>query len=147
MWTYFRNMWRCLASRSSCKFHYRNTLGLPSNGMLQEIVFLTGLVCFFRINVDLAIFKPYPDLEAGDNNLWKFKWRGRESNVSLTWMVEGLIIEKVGWLVCCIEDLRRFEQRYFNHIATLKQEITNLWNSSGEAGNRTPNLLLRKPRA
>ena len=38
-------------------------------------------------------------------------------------------------------------QRYFSHIATLKQEITNLWNSSGEAGNRTPDLLLRNPRA
>ena len=28
-------------------------------------------------------------------------------------------------------------QRYFRHIATWKQEITNLWNSSGETGNRT----------
>ena len=25
--------------------------------------------------------------------------------------------------------------------------LTYLWNSSGETGNRTPNLLLRKPRA
>ena len=35
-----------------------------------------------RINVDLAIFRPYLDLEAGDNQFWKFKWRGRESNPS-----------------------------------------------------------------
>ena len=31
----------------------------------------------------------------------------------------------VGWLVGCIEDLRRFPH-YFSHIATWKQEITNL---------------------
>ena len=49
-----------------------------------------GLVWLFLINVDLAIFQPYLDLEAGDN----------------------------------------------------QSE-----NSSGEAGNRTPVLLLRKPRA
>ena len=51
-----------------------------------------GLVWFgfLRINVDLAIFQPYLDLEAGDN---------------------------------------QFSE-----------------NSSGEAGNRTPVLLLRKPR-
>ena len=35
----------------------------------------------------------------------------------------------------------------FSHIATWKQEITNLWNSSGETGNWTLDLLLRKPRA
>ena len=29
------------------------------------------------------------------------------------------------WLVSCIEDLRRFK-RYFSHIMTWKQEITNL---------------------
>ena len=28
-------------------------------------------------------------------------------------------------------------KRYFSHIATWKQEITNLWNRSGETGNRT----------
>ena len=32
------------------------------------------------INVDLAILQPYLDLEAGDNQSLKFKWRGRESN-------------------------------------------------------------------
>ena len=50
---------------------------------------------------------------------------------------------EVGWLNWRFTSL----QRYFSHIATWKQEITNLWNSSGEAGNWTPDLLLRKPRA
>ena len=35
-------------------------------------------------------------------------------------------------------------KRYFSHITTWKQEITNLWNSSGEAGDQSPDLLLRK---
>ena len=33
-----------------------------------------------------------------------------------------------------------------NHIATWKQEITNLWNRSDETGNRIPDLLLCNPR-
>ena len=44
-------------------------------------------------------------------------------------------------LVGCIED---YIMRYFSHIATWKQEITNVWNSSVEVGDRTPDLLLRK---
>ena len=36
---------------------------------------------------------------------------------------------------------------YFGNIASWKQEITSLWNHSGEIRNRTPDLLLRKPRA
>ena len=52
---------------------------------------LVGCVFFFLINVDLAIFQPYLDLEAGYNQSLKIL--------------------------------------------------------SGEAGNRTPLLLLRKPRA
>ena len=31
---------------------------------------------------------------------------------------------------------------YFSQIVTWKQEITNLWNCSGEIGNRTPGLAL-----
>ena len=31
-------------------------------------------------------------------------------------------------VVGCFKDLRRFKYRYFSHIATWKQEITNLWN-------------------
>ena len=34
-----------------------------------------------RINVALAIFQPYRDLEAGDNQSLKLKWRDRESNL------------------------------------------------------------------
>ena len=33
---------------------------------------------------------------------------------------------------------------YFSKFVTWKQEITNLWNRSGEIGNRIPGLLLRK---
>ena len=33
-----------------------------------------------RIIVALAVFQPYRDLEVGDNQSLKFKWRGRESN-------------------------------------------------------------------
>ena len=31
-----------------------------------------------RIYIALAIFQPYHDLEAGDNQSLKFKWRGQE---------------------------------------------------------------------
>ena len=33
-----------------------------------------------KIYVALAVFQPYRDLEAGDNQSLKYKWRGRESN-------------------------------------------------------------------
>ena len=52
-------------------------------------------------------------------------------------------IRLVGWLYWGFTSLKR----YFSHIATCKQEVTNLWNSSGEAGNRTLDVLLCKPRA
>ena len=42
----------------------------------SDIVWLVVL----RIYVTLALFQPYCDLEAGDNQSLKFKWRGRESN-------------------------------------------------------------------
>ena len=47
----------------------------------------------------------------------------------------------VGWLYWGFTSL----QWYFSHIATWKQEITNLWKFKCEAGNRTTVLLLRKP--
>ena len=37
---------------------------------------MVGLVVL-RIYVALAVFQPYCDLEAGDNQSLKFKWRGR----------------------------------------------------------------------
>ena len=43
----------------------------------DRVVF--GLV-LLRIYVALAVFQPYRDLEAGDNQSLKFKWRGGESN-------------------------------------------------------------------
>ena len=47
--------------------------------MRNETIFVGWLVVL-RINVDLAVFQPYRDLEAGDNQSLKFKWRGGESN-------------------------------------------------------------------
>ena len=39
-----------------------------------------GWLFFLRIYVTLAVFQPYRDLEAGENQSLKFKWRGGESN-------------------------------------------------------------------
>ena len=61
---------------------------------------------------------------------------------SLFWLHTHLL---VGWLVGCIEDLRRFS--VISVISNCNQEITNRWNSSGESRYRIPNILLRKPRA
>ena len=41
---------------------------------------LIGWLVVLRIYVALAVFQPYRDLEAGDNQSLKFKWRDRESN-------------------------------------------------------------------
>ena len=41
---------------------------------------LVGRLVVLRIYVALAVFQPYRDLEAGDNESLKFKWRGGESN-------------------------------------------------------------------
>ena len=38
------------------------------------------LLVVLRIYVALAVFQPYRDLETGDNQSLKFKWRGGESN-------------------------------------------------------------------
>ena len=39
-----------------------------------------GWLVVWRIYVALVVFQPYRDLEAGDNQSLKFKWRGGESN-------------------------------------------------------------------
>ena len=36
-----------------------------------------GWLVVLRINVALVVFQPYRDLEAGDNQSLKFKWRDR----------------------------------------------------------------------
>ena len=41
---------------------------------------MVGWLVVLRIYVAFAVFQPYRDLEAGDNQSLKFKWRGRESN-------------------------------------------------------------------
>ena len=42
--------------------------------------FLVGWLVVLRIYVALAVFQPYRDLKAGDNQSLKSKWRGRELN-------------------------------------------------------------------
>ena len=41
---------------------------------------LVGWLVVLRIKIALAVFQPYRDLEAGDNQSLIFKWRGEESN-------------------------------------------------------------------
>ena len=41
---------------------------------------MLGWLVVLRINVDLAIFQPYLDLEAGDNQSLKIQGASRESN-------------------------------------------------------------------
>ena len=46
----------------------------------HKITMLVGWLVVLRIYVVLVVFQPYLDLEAGDNQSLKFKWRGGESN-------------------------------------------------------------------
>ena len=48
---------------------------LPSGGPLKAVCYvaLVGWLVVSRINVDLAIFQPYVDLEAGDNQSLKIQ--------------------------------------------------------------------------
>ena len=52
---------------------------LYQNSILWTWLALSWLVVL-RIYVASAVFQPYLDLETGDNQSLKFKWRGRESN-------------------------------------------------------------------
>ena len=45
-----------------------------------DFFWLVGWLVVLKIYVALAVFQAYRDLEAGDNQSLKFKWRGRESN-------------------------------------------------------------------
>ena len=49
----------------------------------SERTMLVGWLVVLRIYVALAVFQPYRDLEAGDNQSLKFKWRDRESKPDL----------------------------------------------------------------
>ena len=56
----------------SCPFAV-NMDNVPYRHLIEQLVVL-------RIYVALAVFQPCRDLEAGDNQSLKFKWRDRESN-------------------------------------------------------------------
>ena len=99
----------------------------PSSGSVYEpgllgphLIFVTGPM--FVLNTRISFLKPGQSQE------------------------QVQCILKYFCLVGCFWGFTSF-QRYFSHILTLKQEITNLWNRSGETGTRTPGPLLRKPRA
>ena len=47
---------------------------------IRLVGWLVGWLVVLRTCVALAVFQPYRDLEAGDNQCLKFKWRGGESN-------------------------------------------------------------------
>ena len=53
---------------------------ISSPAYKSERYWMVGWLVVLRIYVALAVFQPYHDLEAGDNQSLKFKWRGRESN-------------------------------------------------------------------
>ena len=62
-----------------------DTVTILPNGIACKYIFwlvgwLVGWLVVLRIYVALAVFQPYRDLEAGDNQSLKFKWRGRKSN-------------------------------------------------------------------
>ena len=70
-------------------FHVIITLSQQPLGVCTDIVigkiysvFTTchDWLVVLRIYVALAVFQSYRDLEAGDNQTLKFKWRGGESN-------------------------------------------------------------------
>ena len=96
-----------------------------------------------RIYVALAVFQPYRDFEAGDNQSLKFKWRGGESNPgpldlqakSLTtqptplplWIVKE---HQLSWVniilvIRSVSDIRRAQSRFVKFMG-------------GEAAGRTP---------
>ena len=49
----------------------------------SNVGWLVGWLVVLRIHVTLAVFQSYRDMEAGDNQSLKFKWRGGESNPGL----------------------------------------------------------------
>ena len=54
-------------------FNYKEILGPISNLQLPVFSWLVGWLVVLMINVDLAIFQPYLDLEAGDNQSLKIQ--------------------------------------------------------------------------
>ena len=59
---------------------HQSVKDLQSTMRLVELWCLLGWLVVLRIYVILAVFKPYRDLEAEDNQSLKSKWRDRESN-------------------------------------------------------------------
>ena len=58
-----------------------------------------------------------------------------------------LILKELDWLVRCFEDLRRFSNlSAISRLGSRRLSISAIIDQI-ETGNRTPDLLLRKPRA
>ena len=68
-----------------------------------------------KIYVALAVFQPYRDLEAGDNQSLKYKWRGRESNPGpLASQAKYLTIHKLALRQSLVTDCK--ERSFFANI-------------------------------
>ena len=61
-------------------YHYFGTQKLNITIKLFFKFKLVGWLVVLRIYVALVVFQPYSDLEAGDNQSLKFKWRGGKTN-------------------------------------------------------------------
>ena len=70
-----------ICSLSPCTTTQPSELRLRATFVLFLVVFIVdGWLVALRIYVALVVFQPYRDLETGDNQSLKFKWRDRESN-------------------------------------------------------------------
>ena len=65
----------CIITTNICVINFETSL----TEIAVNHWFVSWLVVL-RISVALAVFQPYRDFEAGDNQSLKFKWRGGESN-------------------------------------------------------------------
>ena len=63
-----------MVAARTCMPTTRKRIWRPTNRLL------VGWLVVLRIYVALAVFHPYRDLEAGDNQSLKLKWRGGELN-------------------------------------------------------------------
>ena len=88
----------------------------------------------------LGHFLIYCELRKISDHPWKYLCLPVSKRVLKSTVTGNLIGLKLGWLVGCIEDLRRF-QRYFSYIATWQQEITNLWKFKWRGQESNPGPL------
>ena len=59
---------------------FSDKMGWSEVNSIRDVQVRVGWLVVLRIYVALVVFQPHRDLEAGDNQSLKFKWRGGESN-------------------------------------------------------------------